>query len=605
MMMGVSALLHLSLLLLLVLLLPFVALTANINLETPIIASEDSPPWKSTSEDFAFGFRQLDGNPDLFLLAIWFEKVPNRTIVWSANGNNPASRGSEVKLTKSGELVLHGPEGKELWKRPQGDGKSSSAAMQDDGNFVLLDGNSKSIWESYNEPTDTILPGQILDMYSNLTSRQTPQNYSDGRFQLHMQGDGNLVLYPISESTETIYKAYWASGTMNSKSELVFDKAGYIYLKDGTKRIFNLTKTDISTFSMQNFYHLARIDYDGVFRQYTYSKNEKCSFALRTVAKYPEDICLAITGDTGSGACGYNSYCLQTNGEKKCLCPENYSFVNPNDPQKGCKPDFPLPTCQENGWEANPKLVEFKRLNNTDWPLSDYDLQTGDGVTEQMCEQLCREDCYCAAAIYNDNHCWKKKYPLSNGRSSTSVNRIALLKVPKDGAFKLFEEKKDQSALILVVSLLLGGSVFFNILLILAIFLAVYFSYHKKFLQSFSSVLGGNITRYRYKELAEATGGFKQVLGKGAFGTVYKGVIRSDAKRFVAVKKLDKMEHEGEREFKTEVSVIGQTHHKNLVRLLGYCDEGEHRLLVYEYMSNGSLASFLFGISRPNWNQRV
>ncbi|KAL5760563.1 hypothetical protein ACOSQ2_019401 [Xanthoceras sorbifolium] len=65
------------------------------------------------------------------------------------------------------------------------------------------------------------------------------------------------------------------------------------------------------------------------------------------------------------------------------------------------------------------------------------------------------------------------------------------------------------------------------------------------------------------------------------------------------------MEHEGEREFKTEVSVIGQTHHKNLVRLLGYCDEGEHRLLVYEYMSNGSLASFLFGISRPNWNQRV
>ena len=51
--------------------------------------------------------------------------------------------------------------------------------------------------------------------------------------------------------------------------------------------------------------------------------------------------------------------------------------------------------------------------------------------------------------------------------------------------------------------------------------------------------------------------------------------------------------------------VIGQTHHKNLVRLLGYCDEGKHRLLVYEYMSNGSLATFLFGISRPHWNQRV
>jgi len=94
-------------------------------------------------------------------------------------------------------------------------------------------------------------------------------------------------------------------------------------------------------------------------------------------------------------------------------------------------------------------------------------------------------------------------------------------------------------------------------------------------------------------------------LGKGAFRTVYKGVLASDSKRFVAVKKLDKMVDEGEKEFKTEVSVIGRTHHKNLVQLRGYCDEGQHQLLVYEYMSNGSLATFLFGISRPHWDQRV
>nr|POF23284.1 g-type lectin s-receptor-like serine/threonine-protein kinase lecrk2 [Quercus suber] len=65
------------------------------------------------------------------------------------------------------------------------------------------------------------------------------------------------------------------------------------------------------------------------------------------------------------------------------------------------------------------------------------------------------------------------------------------------------------------------------------------------------------------------------------------------------------MVEEGQKEFKTEVSVIDQTHHKNLVQLRGYCDEGQHRLLVYEYMSNGSLATFLFGISRPHWDQRV
>ncbi|XVE86292.1 hypothetical protein DITRI_Ditri18aG0023700 [Diplodiscus trichospermus] len=60
-----------------------------------------------------------------------------------------------------------------------------------------------------------------------------------------------------------------------------------------------------------------------------------------------------------------------------------------------------------------------------------------------------------------------------------------------------------------------------------------------------------------------------------------------------------------EREFVAQASAIAKTHHKNLVRLLGFCDEGQHRLLVYEFMSNGTLASFLFGISKPDWNKRV
>ena len=62
---------------------------------------------------------------------------------------------------------------------------------------------------------------------------------------------------------------------------------------------------------------------------------------------------------------------------------------------------------------------------------------------------------------------------------------------------------------------------------------------------------------------------------------------------------------EGEGEFEAEVSAIGRTNHRNLVQLLGFCNEGDHRLLVYEFMSKGSLASFLFGTERPSWNQRM
>ncbi|CAK9185003.1 unnamed protein product [Ilex paraguariensis] len=82
------------------------------------------------------------------------------------------------------------------------------------------------------------------------------------------------------------------------------------------------------------------------------------------------------------------------------------------------------------------------------------------------------------------------------------------------------------------------------------------------------------------------------------------GILKSGSRNLVAVKKLNKLSSEGEREFKSEVDAIGKTHHKNLAQLLGYCHEGPHRLLVYEFMSNGSLATFLFGSPRPNWTER-
>ncbi|KAM7497584.1 hypothetical protein LguiA_021998 [Lonicera macranthoides] len=73
----------------------------------------------------------------------------------------------------------------------------------------------------------------------------------------------------------------------------------------------------------------------------------------------------------------------------------------------------------------------------------------------------------------------------------------------------------------------------------------------------------------------------------------------------VIIVKQIRVVQEAEKEFQAEVNVIAHTHHKNLVRLLGFCDDGENRLLVYEYMSNGTLASFLFGVSKPNWNLRT
>ncbi|KAH8520508.1 hypothetical protein H0E87_001814 [Populus deltoides] len=155
-------------------------------------------------------------------------------------------------------------------------------------------------------------------------------------------------------------------------------------------------------------------------------------------------------------------------------------------------PNFELPSCRLNGWESNLELVEFVEYNNTDWPLDDYDLQIGSGVDLQTCKQLCLDDCFCTVAIHNGNSCWKKKYPLSNGRREPNVNRTALVKVPKVNVTQLYlvsqrQNNKDQSTTVLIVSILLGSSVFINVVMTLAICIAIYFSYHNKLLNISSS----------------------------------------------------------------------------------------------------------------------
>lgn len=100
---------------------------------------------------------------------------------------------------------------------------------------------------------------------------------------------------------------------------------------------------------------------------------------------------------------------------------------------------------------------------------------------------------------------------------------------------------------------------------------------------------------YTLRELEVSTDGFsdQNVIGQGGYGIVYRGVLED--KSIVAIKNLLNNRGQAEKEFKVEVEAIGRVRHKNLVRLLGYCVEGEHRMLVYEYVDNGNLEQWLHG----------
>ncbi|KAB2597682.1 receptor-like protein kinase [Pyrus ussuriensis x Pyrus communis] len=97
--------------------------------------------------------------------------------------------------------------------------------------------------------------------------------------------------------------------------------------------------------------------------------------------------------------------------------------------------------------------------------------------------------------------------------------------------------------------------------------------------------------RYSYSDIKKMTRKFKDKLGEGGYGSVFKGKLRSG--RFVAIKVLGKSKANGQ-DFISEIATIGRIHHANVVRLVGYCVEGSKRALVYEFMANGSLDKYIY-----------
>ncbi|XP_061998537.1 LEAF RUST 10 DISEASE-RESISTANCE LOCUS RECEPTOR-LIKE PROTEIN KINASE-like 2.5 [Rosa rugosa] len=97
--------------------------------------------------------------------------------------------------------------------------------------------------------------------------------------------------------------------------------------------------------------------------------------------------------------------------------------------------------------------------------------------------------------------------------------------------------------------------------------------------------------RYSYSNIKKMSDGFKEKLGEGGYGSVFKGKLRSG--HFGAIKLLDKSNANGE-DFMSEVDTIGRIHHVNVVQLVGYCVEGSKRALVYDFMPNGSLDKYIY-----------
>ncbi|KAM3707317.1 hypothetical protein ACJW31_02G015600 [Castanea mollissima] len=544
----------------LILLLNFCGLHAqispNISLGSSITAGSNAS-LRSLSGDFAFGFYALQSS--LYLVGVWFDRIPEKTLVWSANRDHPVEPGSSIQLTSAGELVLTYVNGSNL--QIYSGAAASLGTMENNGNFVLRDNSSRILWRSFDSPTDTLLQGQFLVegqmLYSNAKGIS---NYSTGEFKLEMQTDGNLVLSAYHYSDP----GYWTAQTFADNVSLIFDRNASMYLVNAIGDvIYSITRSITSP--VEDYYHRATVEYHGNLQQYIYHKRNGSGW--KRVWRAGNDPCFVTS------ICGINGMCSSSDNETENVV--NY--------------------C------TDPSMRNFSMMviEDADFPPNVYEGDLGQvrDVNVEGCKKAVMDDCYTWAASWVDSRCLKKRMPLLNARKSSSTKgSVAFIKVPNKKSEPGLPTKRNNFNIRVLLAIGLIISAAFALL-----FGALALYYHpairnvlKRKKPPNAKTIGINFREFTFQELHEATNEFSNVLGRGASGRVYRGSLTLEVKKIdIAVKELKKGTEKSEKEFTTELRVIGRTHHKNLVRLLGFCVENDQRLLVYELMPNGTLSQFL------------
>ncbi|KAJ9146003.1 hypothetical protein P3X46_028325 [Hevea brasiliensis] len=577
-------------------------INSNVSLGSVLTPTNNSY-WPSHSGHFAFGFYP---NGEGFAIGIWFAKSQQKTIIWTANRDDPPlPRDVTLILSSDGRLILQWEYGQQIpfanTSQP-----ASSASMLDSGNFVLYDSDSRIIWQTFRAPTDTILPGQSLLAGEELVSSISNTNHTTGRFRLKMQRDGNLAMYP-TQYAAGVDSLYWntATFTAGDNVSLNLDTDGKLYLLNATG--FNIrTLNDGQTVFGNPIYRLT-IDADGLFRLYSYNLDQNGTWLV--AYQDCENKCLP------KGLCGLNSYCIPLDQNTKCTCPLGFDFINPGQENLGCKRKSSVDDCVS----TNYTILELESIT---WESDSDSVVRSSNKTE--CRDECLRDCNCEAALFDNQECKKQKLPLRFGRTNNDGETMVTLIKISNGEMggkerpREMPTRNDSSIMIpknnksgLQIGILVAGATSSTFgLIILAISVALIFKHRVSIFKVLSKKANGefvedfNLRSFTYEELEKATNGFNERLGRGAFGTVFKGALMNG--KVIAVKRLDKVASEGELEFQNEMRSIGRTQHRNLVRLLGYCHEKSNILLVYEYMSNGSLANFLFkSETKPSWKERV
>ncbi|XP_042457946.1 receptor-like serine/threonine-protein kinase SD1-7 [Zingiber officinale] len=542
----------------------------------------------STGSVFQLGFFTPVNNSSTAYIGIWYYNLPPReskVVVWVANRNKSVDTSmASLNLTSDGNLILF-EEGTKVWSTgTSAELNSSRLQLLDSGNLALTDGNSsRTLWQSFDHGCDTLLPGMKLgfDFRTNTswqfvswmsTTDPSPGKYV-GKFEKYIVPDfftqsvnGSVKLFRTGP-----WNGQWFSSLPMLGNSMLERNINFIYVSNQNETYYMI---EFQTQSPQ--LNRLVVDAVGTYKAWSFAEG-----AWRLLWSFPSDDC------DHYNYCGRNSVCTKGYYSSSCRCLEGFENKN----VVGCARKEPL-RCSSNQFWKEPSV----KVPNTENATS------RGKISLDACKKLCLDDCSCVAyAVINGSYgCITWPGELLDLRSFTDGGDDLYIRLPESSTSNW---KKLVWAI--VIFTLLG--------IILLCSVGVLVRRRRNRALQFPNVEKGLISAfdvlpsYDLHIIKVATNDFSEEnkLGEGGFGVVYKGQLDDGQK--IAVKKLSRYSSQGPNEFQNELSVIAKLQHRNLVRLLGFCVEGDEGLMILEYMENKSLDAFIYDKAKSsllNWQRR-
>ncbi|XP_061368813.1 G-type lectin S-receptor-like serine/threonine-protein kinase At4g27290 [Gastrolobium bilobum] len=557
---------------------------------TPTSSIIDGQQLISVGQNFSLGFFSPGSSKSRYI-GIWYNNIMPQTVVWVANRENPLndSRGN-LTIGADGNIVLVDGADNRMWSTKSSRSiQEPIAKLLDSGNLVLMDGkkgdSDSFIWQSFDYPTDTMLPGMKLgwDKTSGLnrylTSWKSANDPSPGSFIYSFDHKDFPELVIRQGMNITFRSGIWDGIHFNSddwisftgitafRPQLSVTNDEVVYWDEPGDRLTRFMLRD-----------------DGLLERYMWD-NKILKWTNLYEAR--KDFC------DNYGACGMNGVCSIKEVPAYCDClkgfiPKSQQEWDSFDRSGGCIRRTPLNCTQGD---------EFQKLSWVKLPML-LQFWTNNSMSLEDCNMECLKNCSCTAyansAMNEGPHgCLLWFGDLIDIRLLLSEEGEQLDLYVRLAASEIESTantgKRTKMALIISAPLAL-------------LLLCTIFYLSKKYTKRRTTTDLGRRNQnenqasplFDIDAILAATNNFsvENKIGEGGFGPVYKGKLAHGQE--IAVKRLSKTSKQGISEFMNEVGLVAKLQHRNLVSVLGGCTQGEERMLVYEYMPNSSLDHFIF-----------